>query len=214
MRSRLWYVVACVIALAGLVAAALYVVPRIGTVDQGAMRLVMPGSAVLALDTPGSYTIFHERRSVVDGRYYASDSVDGLKVTLADPRGAPVALAEPTMSTSYQMGNREGRAMLAFEVAEPGRYRLTASLASGGRGTQGGACRQPGVGRRHHSAGVQDPRHRLRQPRHRRLDRGSRRRAAVEDGGDARDRQPAPAALKLLNGDERAGMLALLVGGA
>ena len=132
MRSRLWYVVACVIALAGLVAAALYVVPRIGTVDQGAMRLVMPGSAVLALDTPGSYTIFHERRSVVDGRYYASDSVDGLKVTLADPRGAPVALAEPTMSTSYQMGNREGRAMLAFEVAEPGRYRLTASLASGG----------------------------------------------------------------------------------
>jgi len=131
MRSRLWYVVACVIALAGLVAAALYVVPRIGTVDQGAMRLVMPGSAVLALDTPGSYTIFHERRSVVDGRYYASDSVDGLKVTLADPRGAPVALAEPTMSTSYQMGNREGRAMLAFEVAEPGRYRLTASLASG-----------------------------------------------------------------------------------
>jgi len=132
MRSRLWYVVAGVIALAGLVAAALYVVPRIGTVDQGAMRLVMPGSAVLALDTPGSYTIFHERRSVVDGRYYASDSVDGLKVTLADPRGAPVALAEPTMSTSYQMGNREGRAMLAFEVAEPGRYRLTASLASGG----------------------------------------------------------------------------------
>jgi len=131
MRSRLWYVVAGVIALAGLVAAALYVVPRIGTVDQGAMRLVMPGSAVLALDTPGSYTIFHERRSVVDGRYYASDSVDGLKVTLADPRGAPVALAEPTMSTSYQMGNREGRAMLAFEVAEPGRYRLTASLASG-----------------------------------------------------------------------------------
>lgn len=131
MRSRLWYVVAGAIALAGLVAAALYVVPRIGMVDQGAIRIVMPGSAVLALDTPGSYTIFHERRSVVDGRYYASDSVDGLKVMLADPRGAPVALVEPGMSSSYQMGNREGRAILAFDAAEPGRYRLSASLASG-----------------------------------------------------------------------------------
>ena len=131
MLSRLWYLLAGVIALAGLAAAALYVVPRIDTVDQGAIRTVMPGSAVLALDTPGSYTIFHERRSVVDGRYYASDSVDGLKVTLADPRGTPVALVEPRMSSTYQMGNREGRAILAFDIVEPGRYRLSASLASG-----------------------------------------------------------------------------------
>src|SRR4026209_1626844 len=98
MRSRLWYVVAGVIALAGLVTAALYVVPRIGMVDQGAIRIVMPGSAVLGLDTPGSYTIFHERRSVVDGRYYASDSVDGLKVTLADPRGPPGGPAAPPVA--------------------------------------------------------------------------------------------------------------------
>src|SRR5436190_20058677 len=132
MRSPLWFVVAGVIALAGLVAAALYLVPRIGAVDQGTIRTVMPGSAVLVLDKPGSYTIFHERRSVVDGRYYASDSADGLRVTLVtDPRGAPVALVEPKMSSSYHMGSREGQSIFAFDIAEPGRYRLSASLANG-----------------------------------------------------------------------------------
>jgi hypothetical protein len=131
MRSRWWYVVAGVIALAGLVAAALYVLPRIGAVDRGTLRAVMPGSVMLILDTPGTYTIFHERRSVVDGRYYASESADGLKVTLADPRGAPVALVEPAMSSSYHIGNREGQSILAFDITEPGRYRLSASLANG-----------------------------------------------------------------------------------
>jgi hypothetical protein len=131
MRSRLWYVLAGVIGLVGLVAAALYALPRIGAVDQGTMRTVMPGSVMLMLDTPGTYTIFHERRSVVDGRYYASDSADGLKMTLVDPRGAPIALVEPAMESSYHIGNREGRSIFAFDVAEPGRYRLSASLASG-----------------------------------------------------------------------------------
>jgi len=132
MRSKLWFVVAGVIALAGLVAAALYALPRLGGLDQGTIRIVVPGSAVLALDKPGSYTIFHERRTMVDGRYYASDSADGLRVTLvAEGSGVPIALAQPKMSSSYEMGGREGRSLLQFDIAQPGRYRLSANLASG-----------------------------------------------------------------------------------
>ena len=131
MRSRLWYVVAGVIGLAGLVAAVLYVMPRIGAVDRGTIRVVMPGSAVLVLDRQGSYTIFHERQSVVDGRFYASNSADGLRLSLAGEGGAPIALTEPGMETSYSMGSHEGRSIFAFEVAAPGRYRLSGRLDNG-----------------------------------------------------------------------------------
>jgi hypothetical protein len=92
----------------------------------------VPGNAVLVLDKPGPYTIYHEKKSTVDGRYYASDTVDGLSLGLtAEATGVPVKLAEPSTSTSYTIGNRSGTSIYAFTVEQPGRYRLTANLASG-----------------------------------------------------------------------------------
>jgi hypothetical protein len=132
MRSPLWFVVAGVIALAGFAAAALYLMPRLATIDQGMIRVVVPGSAVLTLDRPGRYVIFHELRSVVDGRAYVSRSVDGLRVALvAEAGGAPVALVAPNVSSEYEMGSRVGRSFLAFDVDQPGRFRLSANWANG-----------------------------------------------------------------------------------
>ena len=131
MRSPLWFVVAGLIAIAGFVAAGLYLWPRLGSVDAGMIRVVVPGSATLDLGKPGVYTIFHEKQSVVDGRFYASDSVSGLRVdVIAEATGAPVRL-EPATSTSYSMGSRQGASIFAFTIDQPGRYRLTTNLAGG-----------------------------------------------------------------------------------
>lgn len=132
MRSPLWFVVAGLIALAGFAGAAVYLMPRLETVDARLMRVVVPGSSVLTLDKPGVYTIYHEQKSVVDGQYYASDSVGGLRVGLtAEATGAAVKLAEPSGSSSYSIGNRKGTSIFVFTIDQPGRHRLTASLANG-----------------------------------------------------------------------------------
>lgn len=132
MRSPLWFVVAGLIALAGFAGAALYLIPRLETADAQLMRVVVPGSSVLVLDNPGVYTIYHEQKSIVDGRYYASDSIEGLRVELtAEVAGASVKLTEPSVDSSYSIGNRKGASILAFAIDQPGRYRLTASLANG-----------------------------------------------------------------------------------
>jgi hypothetical protein len=132
MRSWPWFVVAGVIALAAIGGAAHYLMSRIGTLDALLVRVVVPGSSVLALDKPGAYTIFHEQKSFVDGQYYASKSVEGLRVVLvAEAGGAAVKLDEPSGSSSYSIGNREGTSILGFTIDRPGNYRLTASLASG-----------------------------------------------------------------------------------
>jgi hypothetical protein len=76
--------------------------------------------------------IYHEKKSTLDGRYYASDNVDGLSLGLtADATGAHVKLVEPKTSTSYTIGNRSGTSIYAFTLDQPGRYRLAANLASG-----------------------------------------------------------------------------------
>jgi hypothetical protein len=143
MKSPLWFVVAGVIAIAGFVAAGLYLWPRLGSIDAGMIRVVVPGNAMLDLGKAGTYTIFHEKQSVVDGRFYASDSVSGLRVdVIAEASGAAVRL-EPTTSTSYSMGSRQGTSIFAFTVDQPGRYRMTTGLAGGqavlaiGQGTFG-----------------------------------------------------------------------------
>ena len=87
------------------------------------MRVVVPGNAMLVFDKPGPYVIYHEKKSTVDGRYYASENVDGLSLGLtADATGAQVKLVEPKTSTSYTIGNRSGTSIYAFTLDQPGRY--------------------------------------------------------------------------------------------
>src|SRR5678816_651446 len=98
MRSPLWFVVAGLIALAGFAGAAFYVMPRLEAVDSATIRVVVPGTALLTLDKAGRYTIYHEKKSTVDGRYYASDTVNGLRLGLIDEATRePVRLTEPAM---------------------------------------------------------------------------------------------------------------------
>ncbi len=144
MRHWLWFVVAAVIAIAGFVASGLYVLPRISSIDAGMIRIVVPGSGAIVLDKPGTYTVFHEKRSTVDGQYYASESVPGLRIELVSDRdGTPVRLVEPSTSTEYTIGNRKGASIFAFTIDQPGRYRLTTRMSSGqavlaiGQGTFG-----------------------------------------------------------------------------
>jgi len=134
MRSSIWFVVAGVIAVAGFAGAVFYLMPRLAAADARMMRVVVPGNATLVFDKPGPYMIYHEKKSTVDGRYYASDDVDGLSLGLtADATGAQVKLVEPTTNTNYTIGNRSGTSIYAFTLDQPGRYRLATNLA-GGRG--------------------------------------------------------------------------------
>jgi hypothetical protein len=132
MRSPIWFVVAGLIALASFAGALFYLMPRLAEADAGMTRVVVPGNALLVFDKPGPYMIYHEKKSTVDGRYYASDSVNGLQLGLtSDATGAPVKLVEPTTSASYTIGNRSGTSIYAFTLDRPGRYRLASNLTGG-----------------------------------------------------------------------------------
>jgi hypothetical protein len=131
MRSPLWFVVAGLIAVAGFVAGGFQIFSGISAVEGRLMQVVMPGSATLKLGQPGTYTIYHESRSVVDGQIYASSSVGGLRVSVRAPDGGEVALVPSSGGATYKFGSREGRSMLAFTAATAGEYRITGTLPDG-----------------------------------------------------------------------------------
>lgn len=131
MPGRKGYLAAALVLVAGLAAAGTFLFLRLRDLGAGLHQVVVPGVAVLRLEESGGYTIFHETGATVDGRYYASDQVSGLAVSVSDPDGRPIDVHAPGSTTSYEFGGREGRSILAFEVDRPGTYRLTGEYPDG-----------------------------------------------------------------------------------
>lgn len=128
--SRKGYVFAAAVLAAGVVGFAL--VLFLGLSGLSMQRVVVPGSAELALEEPGRYTIYHESRSVMDGRVYDVDDVSGLTVELVSAEtGESVPLDAPGANTTYELRGRSGRGVLTFEVDRPGAYRLSADYPAG-----------------------------------------------------------------------------------
>lgn len=133
--SRLWYLLAVVVLVAGLAGMGLFLLERLASPGEDLVQVVVPGETELTLD-PGSYTIFHERRSTVDGRIFSADSIAGLGVTLSSAAGEPVALAPTSMTGSYELAGRSGGAAFEFEIGDPGVYLLSAAYREGAAGPE------------------------------------------------------------------------------
>jgi hypothetical protein len=100
------------------------------------IQVVVPGEHEIHLSDSGTYTVFYEYRSEVDGRVYATaQSLSGLLVALRSKDDfTEVALSSPSGSTTYSVGGRAGVSVLKFEIDEPGTYVLSADYAPGADG--------------------------------------------------------------------------------
>ena len=133
--SRLWYLLPVVVVVGALLAMGAFLTDRLSSLGDGLVQIVVPGKMELMLE-PGSYLVFHERRSTVDGRIFSVEDVTDLGVTLASVAGQPVALAPTSWSSSYELAGRSGSAVLEFEIENPGAYVLSAAYREGVAGPQ------------------------------------------------------------------------------
>jgi hypothetical protein len=133
VKSRVGYFLAVIPLLGGATIAVWLVLSGISALENAPARIVVPGAAVLTLDQPGTYTVFHESESVVDGRVYVAQDIAGLRVTVtAEADGKPIHVVTPSGRTTYNFGGHSGVSMLSFDIALPGRYRVSADYAGKG----------------------------------------------------------------------------------
>ncbi len=127
MPGRGPYLVALLLALLGLGAGALLVLTQNGAIAGRVVRVVVPGDVVLALGEPGTWTVFHEPRSVLNGHLYQSPTVDGLVIRVtAAAGGPPLAIAIPPVASRFALHGHAGVAILQVRIPGPGLYRLHA----------------------------------------------------------------------------------------
>lgn len=130
--AKSWFVVAGVIALAGIVAAVVVLVvgfaayvDRIDDFD----RAELPATLEVEITDTGGYSIYHEYDGAYDDGFdrVVSDPV----VSVSDPAGDPVMLDRYFGSITYEAGGHEGEGLFTFDAEVPGTYEVRASGASG-----------------------------------------------------------------------------------
>jgi hypothetical protein len=149
--ARWWYLVAVLVALAGVAVAGFLVVRTISGAGEDLQRLVVPGEVEVLLDEPGTYTIYYEHRSVVDGRMFATAGTDvsALLVVVEEAdTGEDVQLTAPRGNVEYEFGPHAGRAVFNFSVGDPGGYLVKARYPEGTQGAEVVLAVGQGVGRR------------------------------------------------------------------
>jgi hypothetical protein len=138
MPGRRWYGIALILVVGAAALAGLVGYSRLSGLAQHVPQIVVPGEADLTLSRAGTYTIYLEREAVVNGRLYSTtDAIEGLSVRISSAAGAPIELSRPSVNSNYAISGRSGNAVLAFTIAEPGQYHLSAGYRDGSTEPQG-----------------------------------------------------------------------------
>lgn len=138
VSPAVWYYgLAVLIIVIGFAAFAGFMYQGISNMQNDLLQMKAPGAAELNLSEAGEYTIFYENKSYLDGTVYnTEEEMPNLHVSLKEmATGNDLALHASNESLTYNIGDRSGRSIMAFEVARPGIYQLDASY-SGGEGPQ------------------------------------------------------------------------------
>jgi len=127
-----------VVLLAGVAACTYLIWHGLTTLDEDLTLVTAPGTHTLTFDEPGTYFIFYEHESIVDGRAFSTPEKlpNGLSCRLtSDATGQEIKLSR-AISSTYSIGSREGKAIYQYEIAEPGSYTLSCRYAEGTSGPE------------------------------------------------------------------------------
>jgi hypothetical protein len=119
--SRVWYLAALLVFLAGAAWAVVGVVTLNNKIDSF-QRMAFPGTSEITLDHRGGYVIYYEGP---DGNVPAFD----LTVTPVAAPAAVESLDTYSNGLTYSFGSREGSAVITLDVAQPGRFLFEATGA-------------------------------------------------------------------------------------
>jgi hypothetical protein len=139
--GRVGYVLAIIIFLVGIVASGIlvgvFVFGLLGLGDD-LERVVVPGAERVELSETGTYTVFYEYESTVDGQQFSTgQSVPPLAIEVHRvDDGAEINVGPSRGSTTYDVGNYAGRSIASFSVDEPGTYEISAEYTDGSDGPE------------------------------------------------------------------------------
>ena len=134
VQPSIWYYgLSILIIIVGFIAFAGFIFTSVSDMGESLMQVVVPGSADLDLKEPGEYTIFYENQTYFNGKFYSTgEQISGLQIQVSEiATGSYLTTYSAPGSFTYDLGSRNGRAIISFKVERPGTYRIKASYSEG-----------------------------------------------------------------------------------
>ncbi len=119
------YVLGAVVMVAGVVWFAVGLFVDIVGMGDDLQVLEGPGVFDVDLQQDGTWTVFHEHRTVVGNQAFDGPMPAGTALTVETKGGLEMGVHAASASSSYEMGGRAGRAVFEFDVHTPGPHVAT-----------------------------------------------------------------------------------------
>ncbi|MGA7672380.1 MAG: hypothetical protein WBW04_18300 [Nitrolancea sp.] len=137
--GRWLYLLSLIIFVISVLAAIVLVVVSVRhfrNLPHGFTRVVAPGTTVVDLKKSGSYTIFYEYESEVNGQSFdTGEQLPNLLVSIKAVDTDEVIDVNQTGSTSnYSLGQNSGISVLKFKIDHAGSYAITTQYLNGATG--------------------------------------------------------------------------------
>jgi hypothetical protein len=91
----------------------------------------VPANPLVTFDKAGTWTVFHESPSVLDGQTYNAPLPDGTSVFLLGGPGDEIPMTPAVGSLTYDLAGRSGVAIGRLNVDNPGDYTLVVEYPPG-----------------------------------------------------------------------------------
>ncbi len=131
--SRLYYFISLIIFVIGCSIFAFYLFKNLNSLVENLTRVIVPGDTDLTLSEPGTYTIFYEYRTVIDGNFYSTGETKPLlDCSIAHKAsGSKILLSSSSKELEYSLGGRKGISILEFTIERAGIFKFSCRYSEG-----------------------------------------------------------------------------------
>lgn len=134
--SLVWFiVVGVVVILVGAGGFVYQLMQGFSGLEQELIRIQTPTTRLIDLKSAGVYTVFRE---VPDSPYArnidSSPPPSGLKIDLTGPGGEIIPVRPVEDNSTYNLGGHRGFSIMEFQLINPGRYKISATVGDGQQG--------------------------------------------------------------------------------
>lgn len=131
--SKIFYGISGVILVIGIILFVITLVSGIiSSVDKLNNQVIVPGTKIIELNETGKYNIFFEYRSVIDGKVFDTNNINGLICSLRNTKTDEfIKLDNSSVKSNYSVNGRAGKSIFEFSINETGKYELKAWYETG-----------------------------------------------------------------------------------
>ena len=124
--NKILYGVSGLIFVSGIIIFIIILITGINaSVNRINTQVVVPGTEIVELKETGKYIMFFEYYSVIDGKVFETNNINGLMCSIKSIKsGEYIKLNNSSGNSNYSIPGRKGESIFDFVIDESGKYEI------------------------------------------------------------------------------------------